>query len=311
MKSLSRAAAPWGLTLSIDSVHVGIPPEEQSFAGDATGHLGVGQPPHDSKPPLFPGRYPALGCALNGMPGRASSADSNDKILTVDIGGSGLKAAIVDRAGRMLTERVRVPTPARATPQAVLRALAKLAGRLDVDSSVIGVSVGFPGVVRHGKTLTAANLGSGWAKFDLARVLTKLWKKPVRVVNDADMQGLGAVAGRGVEVVVTLGTGFGSAVLVDGELMLHLEIAHIPFRNGETYDEQLGQEARKTVGKKRWNRRVKRAIDALRALTHFDRLYLGGGNSRHVTIKLPADVRLVSNECGMKGGAALWRDTRL
>jgi len=244
------------------------------------------------------------------MPGRAPSADSNEKILAVDIGGSGLKAAIVDRAGRMLTERVRVSTPARATPQAVLRELAKLVRPLDLDASVIGVSVGFPGVVRHGHVLTAANLGNGWTRFDLAKALTKLWKKPVRVVNDADMQGLGAVAGRGVEVVVTLGTGFGSALLVDGELMLHLEIAHIPFRNGETYDEQLGQAARKTVGKKRWNRRVRRAIEALRALTHFDRLYIGGGNSRHVTLELPDDVRLVSNECGMKGGAALWRDKR-
>jgi polyphosphate glucokinase len=236
------------------------------------------------------------------------SADGSEKILAVDIGGSGLKAAIVDRAGRMLTDRVRVPTPARATPRAVLRELAQLVRRLDVDASVGGVSVGFPGVVRDGNVLTAPNLGNGWSGFALARALTKLWKKPVRVVNDADMQGLGAASGRGVEVVVTLGTGFGSALLVDGELMLHLEIAHIPFRNGETYDEQLGEAARKTVGKKRWNRRVRRAIAALRTLTHFDRLYIGGGNSRHVTIQLPADVRLVSNECGMKGGAALWRD---
>jgi polyphosphate glucokinase len=238
----------------------------------------------------------------------ARSTDGNEKILAVDIGGSGLKAAIVDRSGRMLTDRVRVPTPARATPRAVLRKLAELVRRLDLDASVIGVSVGFPGVVRDGRVLTAPNLGNGWPGFALARALAKLWKKPVRVVNDADMQGLGAASGRGVEVAITLGTGFGSALLVDGELMLHLEIAHIPFRNGETYDEQLGQAARKTVGKKRWNRRVRRAIDALRVLTHFDRLYIGGGNSRHVTIQLPADVRLVSNEFGMKGGAALWRD---
>ena len=86
---------------------------------------------------------------------------------------------------------------------------------------------------------------------------------------------------------MTLGTGFGSAFLVDGELMLHLEIASHPFRNGETYDEQLGQAARKTVGNKRWNRRVRRAIEALRALTHFDRLYIGGGNSRHVDARAP------------------------
>jgi polyphosphate glucokinase len=235
------------------------------------------------------------------------STDGNVRILAVDIGGSGLKAAIVDRAGRMLTARVRVPTPARATPRAVLRELATLVRSLDL-GSVVGVSVGFPGVIRNGRVLTAANLGRGWIRFELGKALAKLWKKPVRVINDADMQGLGAAAGRGVEVVITLGTGFGSALLVDGELMLHLEIAHIPFRNGETYDEQLGQAARKAVGKKRWNRRVKRAIEALRALTHFDTLYIGGGNSRHVAFDLPADVRLVSNECGMKGGAALWRD---
>ncbi len=243
------------------------------------------------------------------MPERAPSAEGTEKILAVDIGGSGLKAAIVDRAGRMLTERVRVPTPARATPRAVLGALARLVGRLAVDASVDRrVRRLSRAWFATGKVLTAPNLGNGWAGFDLAKALTKLWKKPVRVVNDADMQGLGAAAGRGVEVVVTLGTGFGSALLVDGELMLHLEIAHIPFRGGETYDEQLGQAARKSVGKKRWNRRVQKAIAALRTLTNFDKLYIGGGNSRHVTIALPADVRLVSNEYSMKGGAALWRD---
>lgn len=244
------------------------------------------------------------------MPGGLTSAGGGGRILAVDIGGTGLKAALVDRGGSLLTERVRVPTPKRATPKAVVRELAELVGRLDVDASVIGVSVGFPGVVRDGRVLTAPNLGSGWSGFKLGEALERLWRKPVRVVNDADMQGLGAARGKGVEVVVTLGTGFGSALLVDGELMLHLEIAHIPFRNGETYDEQLGQAARKRVGKKRWNRRVKKAIDALRELTHFDALYIGGGNSRHVSIDLAADVRLVSNECGMKGGAALWRERR-
>ena len=228
-------------------------------------------------------------------------------ILAIDIGGTGLKAALVDRAGRMLTERLRVKTPHPATPRSVVRALAALVRPLAIGDSVIGVSVGFPGVVRKGVVRTAPNLGTdAWRGFDLAKALSKLWKKPVRAINDADMQGRGAASGRGVEVVITLGTGFGSAILVDGELAPHLEISQIPFRKGETYDQQLGQAARKRVGNRKWSRRVAAAIDVLRTLTSFDALYIGGGNARHLKLELPRDVRLVANECGMKGGAALW-----
>jgi polyphosphate glucokinase len=235
---------------------------------------------------------------------------SGDRILAIDIGGTGLKAALIDRRGRMLTDRLRVKTPHPSSPRAVLRSLAALVRPLSLDSSVIGVSVGFPGVVRHGKVVTAPNLGtSSWRGFDLASALARVWGKTVRVKNDADMQGLGAARGKGVEVVVTLGTGFGSAILVDGWLGPHLEISQHPFRKGETYDEQLGNEALKRIGKKRWNRRVERAIETLRTLTNFDALYIGGGNGRHVRFELPAGVHLVGNDCGMKGGAALWRES--
>ncbi len=231
-----------------------------------------------------------------------------EKILAVDIGGSGLKAAFIDRRGRMLTKRLRVNTPLPSPPRAVLRALAELVRPLAADSRVIGVSVGFPGVVRDGRVLTAPNLGTDdWQGFDLARALSRLWKKPVRVINDADMQGLGAARGRGIEVVITLGTGFGTALLVDGRLAPHLEISHQPFRNGETYDEQIGDAARRKIGNKKWNRRVERAIDNLRRLVHFDALYVGGGNARHFAIDLPRGVHIVANDCGMRGGAGLWR----
>jgi len=234
---------------------------------------------------------------------------SPGRILAVDIGGSGLKAALVDRRGRMLTERVRVKTPHPSPPRVVVRALAQLVRPLGIDGSVRCVSVGFPGVVRGGVVFTAPNLGTEqWRGFDLARALSVLWKRPVRVVNDADMQGLGASRGKGVEVVITLGTGFGTAILADGRLAPHLEISHIPFRKGETYEEQLGQAARKKVGNKRWNRRVSRAIDALRILTNFDALYVGGGNARHLDLDLPSDVRVIANEYGMRGGAKLWAD---
>ena len=232
---------------------------------------------------------------------------TREAILAIDIGGTGLKAALVDRRGRMLTERLRVKTPHPAPPRAVVRALASMVKPLLAADSVIGVSVGFPGVVRRGVVRTAPNLGTpAWSGFDLAKALHGLWKKPVRVINDADMQGLGAVRGKGVEVVVTLGTGFGFAIVVDGALAPHLEISQIPFRKGETYDEQLGQAARKRVGNRKWSRRVADAIDRIRVLTTFDKLYVGGGNVRHLKLDLPRDVRLITNECGMKGGAALW-----
>jgi polyphosphate glucokinase len=108
-------------------------------------------------------------------------------------------------------------------------------------------------------------------------------------------------------MVITLGTGFGTGLYLDGRLGPHLELAHHPFRHGETYEQQLGNAARKEVGITRWSKRVKRAIDTLRRLTCFDHLYIGGGNARRVEIELEPDVTIVSNDAGIKGGVALWR----
>ena len=245
-----------------------------------------------------------------------STGDSHDdnqnattedtRVLAIDIGGSGLKAAILDIDGNMLTERVRVETPHPVTPDVLLKALVDLIDPLrDYDV----VSVGFPGVVRKGKIITAPNLGTKELKgYDLGLALEKQLDRPVRVLNDADMQGFAAIEGHGGEMVITLGTGFGSALFLDGELGPHLEIAHIPFRNSKDYDAQLGDKARKKIGKKRWNRRVMRAIETMRVLTNFDKLYIGGGNSDKINFKLDPDVQIVSNEAGVKGGAWLWRN---
>lgn len=227
------------------------------------------------------------------------------RILAIDIGGTGLKAAILSSDGEMLTERRRIETPHPCAPDDLVAALMTLIEPLP---GFDYVSVGFPGVVRNGKIITAPNLGTEILKdFDLAAALAERLGKPVRVINDADMQGYGAIAGNGVEMVITLGTGFGSALFMDGELAPHLEIAHLPFRKGETFEEQLGDKVRKKVGKKTWNRRVKRAIDTLRMLTHFDKLYIGGGNSDRITFKLDPDVEIISNDYGVRGGARLWR----
>jgi polyphosphate glucokinase len=170
------------------------------------------------------------------------------------------------------------------------------------------VSVGFPGVVRNGKIVTAPNLGTKVLKgFDLAYVLQKQLGKPVQVLNDADMQGFAAIEGKGVEMVITLGTGFGTALFVEGDIGPHIELSHHPFRKGETYDQQLGDKAMKKIGSRKWNRRVKEALANLRTLTNFDTLYIGGGNADKITFDLDSDIKIVSNDNGVKGGAWLWR----
>jgi polyphosphate glucokinase len=233
--------------------------------------------------------------------------DANGNTLAIDVGGSGLKAAVLDAAGEMISDRVRVDTPTGAAPDTIVATLVELVRDLPVSERV---SVGFPGVVRDGVVRTAPNLGNdGWRGFDLARALEQALGKPVRVANDADVQGLAVIQGRGIEMVVTLGTGFGTGLYEDGRLCPHLEISHQPFRKGETYDEQLGDEARRKVGGKKWQKRVKEAIDNLRALVHFDRLYIGGGNSKKLDFDLPPDVSIIDNRAGIRGGIHLWRST--
>ena len=228
------------------------------------------------------------------------------RTLAIDIGGTGLKASVLDEHGKMLVDRVRVETPVGSPPDGIVEALAKLVEPLPAFDRV---SVGFPGVVRDGKILTAPNLGhKDWEGFDLARALAKRLGKPTRVCNDADMQGLAAIKGKGVELVITLGTGFGTALYLDGRLAPHLELAHHPFRKGESYEEQLGNPARKKAGTAKWNQRIQRAIRNLRALVHFDHLYIGGGNAKKIDFTPDPDITIISNEAGIKGGIALWGD---
>lgn len=233
-------------------------------------------------------------------------AEADLRILAIDIGGSGLKAAILNGEGELVTERLRVETPQACTREQLIGALTGLVEPL---KGFDCVSVGFPGVVRNGKIITAPNLGTDdLGGFDLADALRERLGTPVRVINDADMQGFGAIEGDGLEMVITLGTGFGSALFMDGKLAPHLEIAHLPFRKGKDYDQEVGDKARKKIGKKRWNRRVQLAIDTLRGLTHFDRLYIGGGNASRISFDLPPDIKIISNEAGLRGGACLWKD---
>ena len=227
------------------------------------------------------------------------------RTLVVDIGGSGIKALVLDSSGRPLTTRSRIITPSPPVPAAVLKVVQRLAAK---HARFDRVSVGFPGVVRSGITETAPNLTKQWGGFALAESLEAKLGKPVRIANDADVQGFGAISGHGVELMITLGTGFGSALFVDGKLVPNLEVAHHPFLRSKTYEDLLGNAARKKVGNKKWNRRLGKAIEALRHLFNYDYLYIGGGNGKKVRLELPQNVRLVSNVAGLLGGIALWEE---
>jgi polyphosphate glucokinase len=226
--------------------------------------------------------------------------------LAIDIGGTGLKAAVLDAEGRMLDKRVRVPTPGDPTPKAVVDALVHLVEPLPEFDRI---SIGFPGVVRRGTVFTAPNLGTKkWKGFALQEALAERLGKPARLENDAEVAGLGVIGGKGLEVVVTLGTGFGSAVFSDGRMTPHLELAHHPIHKSLTYDQYVGDAALKEVGRKKWNRRVLKVIAVLRTLLNYDRLHVGGGNARAIAFKLPKNVDLVSNDEGIIGGVKLWDD---
>jgi polyphosphate glucokinase len=242
--------------------------------------------------------------ALSARLGPVKSA-AGPVTLSIDIGGSGLKAMLLDPAGKPISERQRVPTPAIPTPLAVLKGLDKLRELL---TGFDRVSVGFPGVIKRGITYTAVNLHPKWMNFPLQAELEKRWKKPVRVANDAAVQGLGAVRGKGVELTITLGTGMGSALFTDGRLCPGLELGHHPWRKGRTYEEFLGRKGLDKIGKKAWNKLVQEAIAQTQKLFNWDHLYIGGGNAKKLDFTPPKNVSIVSNEEGILGGVALWRE---
>ena len=235
-------------------------------------------------------------------PNRSRKKSVLPRTLAVDVGGTGIKAIVLNASGKPLTERVRVLTPSRATPKKVLAIIEQLATTLGAFDRV---SVGFPGVLRDGKLLTAPNLGPGWVGFGLAVELKRRLRRPVRVANDADVQGMGCVTGHGVELVITVGTGFGSSLFVDG-YNAHLELAHHPFRQHHTYEDELSHAALKRKGVAKWNRHLVEALKLLQATFNCDRLFIGGGNTKFIRMKLPVHVRIVSNVDGLLGGIKLW-----
>ncbi len=225
-------------------------------------------------------------------------------ILSIDIGGTNIKACLLSPTGKLLTDFKKTPTPKNSTPEAVLKAIQQLTADFN---SFTKISIGFPGYVKEGIVQTAPNLAENqWANVDLAQQVSNLFDKPVRLINDADQQGLGIVSGKGFEIVFTLGTGFGTALLYDGELLPHLELSHLPINKTDDYDDFIGDRGFEKVGKKKWNKRLKYIIEIYKTVFNYDKLYIGGGNSNEINFELDKNIKLVSNKDRIKGGAKLW-----
>lgn len=226
------------------------------------------------------------------------------RVLSIDIGGSHIKATVLDTSGKVQKEYDKIDTPIPANPENVIKAIKTLAKNFD---SYNRISVGFPGYVKNGIIKTAPNLGTPyWKEFDLRSKLQEELGYPTLVVNDADFQGIGVVDGIGFEMVITLGTGFGTAILKDGILLPHLELAHHPYTKKYTYDDYIGERALESEGLDKWNYRLKKVFETLKTVFNYDRLYISGGNGSKINFKLDPNMKLVTNEEGIKGGLRLW-----
>lgn len=243
------------------------------------------------------------------------------RTLAVDCGGGGIKASVLDAAGTLHVPPVRVPTPYPLPPERLVSTIVDIARGLPHADRV---TVGMPGMIRHGvviatphyvtrsgpRTRVDPDLVRAWAGSDISAALRDALGMPVLVLNDAEVHGAGVISGSGLELVLTLGTGLGSALFDGGVLAPHLELSHAPVRWGVTYDGYLGEHERRRLGDGAWSRRVRRAVEGLRPVVLWDRLYLGGGNSRRVTPAVLAalgdDVVVVPNSAGIVGGVRAW-----
>jgi polyphosphate glucokinase len=241
--------------------------------------------------------------------------------LTIDCGGGGIKGSVLDEAGTMRTTPIRVPTPYPMGPDRFVETLVNLAGKLP---RATRATVGMPGMIRHGVVIATPHyvtksgprskvdprLVEAWQSFDARSALTAAFGVPTLVLNDAEVHGAGVVSGTGLELVLTLGTGLGCAVFDGGTLAPHMELSQAPVRWGLSYDTYIGEAERRRLGDAFWSRRVRAVVEALRPVFLWDRLYLGGGNSRRIRPdqleRMGDDVVVVPNTAGIVGGVRAW-----
>jgi polyphosphate glucokinase len=237
--------------------------------------------------------------------------------LGIDCGGSGIKGSVLDARGELLAERIRIKTPYPLPPQRFISVLADIAQQMPEFDRV---TVGMPGMIRRGVVISTPHypnlhgpytrkdpqLDAAWRGWNVTAALEDAFRRPVRVLNDAEVQGAAVIQRRGLEVVFTLGTGLGCAVYDHGRLAPHLELSHAPVRKGRTYDAWMGKAAMKRLGPRKWSRRIVAMVDGLRPVFQWDRLFVGGGNAKKLSESLGDDVTIVANLAGILGAVRVW-----
>lgn len=243
------------------------------------------------------------------------------RTLSIDCGGGGIKASVVDSFGHLVAKPVRTPTPYPLPPELLVDTVVSLAKQMPAASRM---TMGMPGMIRHGRVIATPHyvtkdgprsrvvpeLVVRWQNFDMATTLERALQIPTLVLNDAEVAGAGVITGTGLEMIITLGTGLGNAVFDSGSLAPHTEISQGFVRWGLTYDDYIGEHERLRLGDSHWSRRVRRVIDGLKPMYLWDRLYLGGGNSVRIVANprhpLPSDTMVVPNDAGIIGGVRAW-----
>jgi predicted NBD/HSP70 family sugar kinase len=214
-------------------------------------------------------------------------------VLVIDIGGSHVKLFLTGRPGR-----VKLPSGPRLTPRAMVKAVLETSAGWKYDV----ITIGYPGPIVRGKIAREpVNLGPGWVRFNFARALGR----PVRLINDAAMQALGSYRGRSM-LFLGLGTGLGTTLVRNG-VVVPLEVAHLPYRDGKSFEEFIGEAGRLALGRKRWRRHVAIVVELMLNAFVADYAVLGGGNVRLLE-ELPPRSRRGNNANAFRGGQRLWQD---
>ncbi len=212
------------------------------------------------------------------------------KVLTIDIGGTNVKC------GLTYATKIKIPSGSDLTPAKMISAVKALTEDLTYNA----VTIGYPGPILHGHiALEPHNLGRGWVRFDFA----KAFKQPVRIMNDAAMQALGNYRG-GRMLFLGIGTGLGSAFIIDG-ILQPMELAHLPYRNGKTYEDFVGLRGLKRLGKRKWRTHVADVVGQFKAALEPDYVVLGGGNAKLID-SLPDGVVTSDNSRAFQGGQRIW-----
>lgn len=235
----------------------------------------------------------------------APATAPNPHILSLDVGGTFLKASVVNAEGALMAPLMRLPTPHEPTPDTVIACVSQMLTDLP---GFDRISIAFPGAVKNGRILTAPNLGSErWAGHDFIAHVSECFRCEARMLNDAVVQGLGVVKGPGLECILTFGTGLGTAIFRNQRLLIQLELGRHNALGSQNYDEFAGQAAYEAEGAVVWNERVLHTLAAVANLTNYDHLYVGGGNAKRIAFPLDSNVTIVPATAGVSGGAYLWK----